>query len=82
MLKLMLLKMNIILKNIFNKSLRMKVNKSYKIVGILLIYLLIAILVSVSHKRKSLYPDVLLITVDALRADHLSSYGYFKKNIS
>ncbi|MCM8774401.1 MAG: sulfatase [Candidatus Omnitrophica bacterium] len=58
------------MKNILD----LKIHKNYKMLIVLLFFLTVAIFYS---KQKTIsYPDVILITVDALRADHLSCYGY------
>ncbi|MBN3041276.1 MAG: sulfatase [Candidatus Omnitrophica bacterium] len=54
----------------------MKINKSYKIITILLFFLIIIILGLISRLQQSPSPNIILITVDALRPDHLGCYGY------
>lgn len=54
----------------------MKVNKSPTIIIIFLTFLAIILFGYFFRLQRALRPNVLLITVDALRADHLGCYGY------
>ena len=54
----------------------MRINKSYKIIIILLVSMVIIAWVLSLKLERTLHPNILLITVDALRADHLGCYGY------
>ncbi len=53
----------------------MIINKSRTIIGSFIIIALLG-LIFLFYPPTSSPPDVILITVDALRANHLSSYGY------
>jgi arylsulfatase A-like enzyme len=57
----------------------MKINKSHKIIGGFLIFVVLLGFVFFFNRKTSPPPDVILITIDALRADHLSGYGYPRK---
>ncbi|MDD5614075.1 MAG: sulfatase [Candidatus Omnitrophica bacterium] len=55
----------------------MSISKKYRIIIVLLVSMgLASFLVLVRVARKSKQLNVILITIDALRADHLSCYGY------
>ncbi len=54
----------------------MKINKNYKIIVILLGSLVTITLGLTLRLQGDLHPNIILITVDALRADHLGCYGY------
>ena len=55
------------------------VNRVRKIFLVLLVFLVIFGIVFAIRPRVTALPNVVLITVDALRADHLSCYGYKRK---
>jgi arylsulfatase A-like enzyme len=55
-------------------------NKKSKILLMFLIFVgLICFLTLVRHLKKTPRPNIILITLDALRADHLKCYGYIKE---
>jgi len=58
----------------------MKINKRYKI-GIILFVSLTGIFGLLKYLERTQQPNVILITLDALRQDHLGCYGY-KRNTS
>lgn len=55
------------------------VNKAYKISLVFLVLLAALDIVFAFKPRHPEFPNIVLITVDALRADHLSCYGYKRK---
>ncbi len=55
---------------------KMRIAKVFKIIGPLFIFIIFFLVFLLNQHRLSSRPDVLLITVDALRADHLGCYGY------
>lgn len=58
-------------------TLKMKIEKKYKIIVIVLVSIsLISFVVFVKFRETALQPNVILITIDALRPDHLGCYGY------
>jgi len=59
----------------------MKINKNYKIIVILLVFLITISLGLTLRLQRPSHPNIILITVDALRADHLGCYDY-KRNTS
>lgn len=60
----------------------MRINKRFKIIGIILVFVILASLViCLKFARMAQRPNILFITIDALRPDHLSCYGY-KRNTS
>jgi len=44
-----------------------------------IVVLVVATVLSCSKKREAAHPNIIMIVVDTLRADHLSSYGYARK---
>jgi len=56
-----------------------RINKNHQKLIFAGLFLVTAVIVCWLKWPKPSHPDIILITVDALRADHLSAYGYSRK---